>query len=82
MANNSIKVFYEGNGKIRAATSISDIRKSVDENTYTNRISDCTNFDVPCYLDDPYEGELFAWMMYLMAPWADSKERDNIWIAK
>ena len=45
-------------------------------------MTDCTNFNNPCYLDDPYEGELFAWMMYLMAPWSDEKERELIWINK
>lgn len=37
MAKNSITIFYEGSGKIRATTRIADIRASVDTNTYTNR---------------------------------------------
>lgn len=30
--------------------------------------SHCDIFDNPCYLDDPYEGELFAVMMYFYSP--------------
>jgi acetylglutamate synthase len=37
MAKNSIKIFYEGNGKIRAVTRIQDIKASVENNVYTNR---------------------------------------------
>ncbi|CAK63157.1 unnamed protein product (macronuclear) [Paramecium tetraurelia] len=82
MANNSITIFYEGNGMIRAVTRIQDIKASVEKNQYSNRQSDCTNFKSPCYLDDPYEGELFAWMMYFYAPWKDQTEREKIWVAK
>lgn len=62
MARNSVKIFYEGNGKIRAVASIEDIKKSVEENTYTNQAGDY-------FLDDPYEGELFAWIMHLFGTW-------------
>jgi hypothetical protein len=81
MSENSATIFYEGNGKIRSVASISDITKPVEENTYANGGSNCENFDNPCYLDDPYEGELFAVMMYLFAPLAPA-DRDQIWIAK
>lgn len=82
MAENSISVFYEGEGKIRAVTKIKDVKLPVEQNQYTNRMTDCSNFNVPCYLDDPYEGEMFAWMMYLMAPWENEDEREKIWVAK
>lgn len=42
----------------------------------------CSDFDTVCYLDDPYEGELFAFMMYFFAPWEDPNEREKMWIAK
>lgn len=32
MANNSITIFYEGNGMIRAVTRIQDIKASVEKN--------------------------------------------------
>lgn len=36
----------------------------------------------PCYLDDPYEGELFVWFMDLFCTWDDPEERDQMWILK
>ena len=80
MAKNSVKIFYEGNGKIRSVASITDIKKSVEENNYWNP-ANCANFDNPCYLDDPYEGELFLVMMYFYAP-LENVEREKLWIAK
>ena len=70
MAKNSIKIFYEGEGKIRTVTKIKDIHLTVDQNEYSNKNVNCdVDFNVVCWLDDPYEGELFAFMMYLFAPW-------------
>jgi hypothetical protein len=43
--------------------------------------SRCDIFDNPCYLDDPYEGELFAVMMYFYAP-LSQQEKDRIWDGK
>lgn len=82
MAANSVKIFYEGAGKIRSVSAIPDITKSVDENVYTMpEGSNCTVFDNPCYLDDPYEGELFAVMMYLYSP-LSPQDKESIWMAK
>jgi hypothetical protein len=81
MAKNSVKIFYEGNGKIRSVASITDIKKSVEENNYWNPSAPCTIFDNPCYLDDPYEGELFLVMMYFYAPLNDV-EREKLWVGK
>jgi len=39
-------------------------------------------FQKNCYLDDPYEGELFAFLMDLYAPWTNISEREDIWIYK
>lgn len=47
---------------------------------YTLR-GDCSNFDNPCYLDDPYEGELFAVMMTLFAP-LPASDIEMIWTHK
>lgn len=66
MAKNSVAVFYEGAGKIRTVTKLSDPKKPVSENTYTRDQADCS-FSSACYLDDPYEGEMFAMMMTLFA---------------
>lgn len=52
------KMFYnETTGKIRAVADIADTSVSVESNSYTNSID--------YYLDDPYEGELFIWMVTL-----------------
>jgi len=75
MAKNSITIFYEKGGLIRAETKIGDIMLPVDSNNYTFPESGY-------YLDDPYEGELFAFMMYLFAPWTDANEREMMWPVK
>jgi len=62
MGDNSVKIFYDGEGHIRSVAGIPDITKSVEENDYY-LVGECEVFDNPCYLDDPYEGELFAFMM-------------------
>jgi hypothetical protein len=81
MAQNSVKIFYQGNGQIRSVANIKNISVSLDKNTYTNGGTNCESFDNPCYLDDPYEGELFAFMMYLFAPLGEI-DRNAIWNAK
>eukprot|EP00347_Sterkiella_histriomuscorum_P017499 403349118 len=82
MAANSITIFWAGNGKIRTVTQIGDIKAPVVGNTYQARPSDkCDEPGATCYLDDPYEGELFAFMMYLFAPWQTENKAD-IWTVK
>lgn len=72
-------MFYEGNGKLRTVTGIKDTTAPVSSNTYSNL--NCT-IDT-CYLDDPYEGELFVWLTDLYSDWAalnySSSERDLVW---
>jgi hypothetical protein len=67
MITNAEVMFYETGGKIRSVAKITDITKPVSENVYSNGGSNCASFDNPCFLDDPYEGELFAVMMYLFS---------------
>lgn len=73
MIKNARKVFLnETTGKIRAVANIRDMYATVDNNTYTN------NDDY--YLDDPYEGEMFTWIITLLAKDQFSqKEIDFIW---
>lgn len=73
MIQNARKVFFnETTGKIRAVANIADVTKSPESNTYTN------NDDY--YLNDPYEGELFTWIITLLAKDQFSqKEIDFIW---
>ena len=82
MAKNALTIFYEGEGKVRAVAKIFDNKKSVDQNTYTNRQTNCDQPTSVCYLDDPYEGELFTFMLYFYSPWNDSQEREKLWSVK
>jgi hypothetical protein len=76
MIRNCRKVFFnETTGKIRAVADIRDVHADVSQNTYSN--SD--NY----YLDDPYEGELFAWILTLFAKdQFTSEELERIWVDK
>lgn len=80
LAHNAIPVFYAGQGHIRTVATIANVSAPPSQNNYTQA---CTG---DCYLDDPYEGELFAVMMDLYSPWTkfnySANEPDNIWIAK
>jgi len=60
MITNARKVFFnETTGKIRAVANIMDMYSSVENNIYSN--------DDDYYLDDPYEGEMFTWIITLLA---------------
>lgn len=64
-------------------TKIKDIKLPVENNEYTNKLESCdVDFDVVCWLDDPYEGELFAFMMYFFAPWENQTEAEKMWDVK
>jgi len=52
----------------------------MSENVYTNAGANC-DVTLDCFLDDPYEGELFAVMMYLFAP-LDDANKEAIWTGK
>ena len=73
MIQNARKVFFnETTGKIRAVANIKDVKQSVDNNEYTN--------DDEYYLNDPYEGELFTWIITLLCKDKFTKaEIDFIW---
>jgi hypothetical protein len=55
-------IFYEGEGKVRAVAYMTDETKPPEENTYSHQ-----GCDPYCYLDDPYEGELFTFILYLLS---------------
>ncbi|KJE90716.1 hypothetical protein CAOG_08566 [Capsaspora owczarzaki ATCC 30864] len=61
MANNSARVFYNGNGLVRAVTVLTNQSLPPSMNTYSLPPGPCVN----CFLTDPYEGELFVIMMYV-----------------
>lgn len=51
--------FNQTTGKIRGVVTIKDMYASVESNTYTNNDG--------YYLEDPYEGEMFIWIITLLA---------------
>lgn len=76
MIKNARRVFFnETTHKIRAVADIADVSKSPEQNVYTN--SD--NY----YLDDPYEGELFTWIITLLAKDQFTPEEiEFLWVNK
>jgi len=75
LANNAEMVFYDGIGRVRAVASIRNVTSIPSkENYYTP--PQCGD---PCYLDDPYEGELMIFFMDLLGKWENEKERDLMW---
>jgi len=80
LATTAPVVFYAGNGHIRAVTTIKDPFSAPVASNYG---MDCDGQPSSnCYLDDPYEGELFAVFMDLYSHWPNATARDDVWIAK
>lgn len=75
MAKNSIIIFYDGDGKVRAEAVIHNVYAQPTPSNYANG-------GINYFLDDPYEGEMFVWMMDLYAPWQNPAEREKIWDRK
>jgi len=46
--------------------------------TKANYVNNVPNY----FLDDPYEGETFIWLMDLFGEWEDPNDRDKVWIGK
>ena len=69
-------IFYEGNGKIRTVSVINKTNVRPFPENYRSEIP-CGN---PCYLDDPYEGELLAFFLYFYGK--DIKDKEKIWEIK
>lgn len=79
LIQNAIPIFYEGEGKIRAVTKIKDVKAKPTVENYKSE-------GFAYWLDDPYEGELYAFFLDLYAPWEQfgftMNEREKIWIYK
>jgi len=80
LADTSLMVFYEGEGKIRCVTRVVNITSAPTKDNYKSDGGEA------CYLDDPYEGELMAFFMDMYADWRgmnySSNEKDKIWMLK
>ena len=69
-------IFYEGQGKVRAVAYMTDMTKPVEENTYWHQ-----GCDPWCYLDDPYEGELITFILYLLSDLPEA-DQQALWQVK
>jgi hypothetical protein len=65
MADTSVMIFHDGDGHIRGVTHIIDPKAKPTVNNY-ELARPCGD---PCFLDDPYEGELMAFFMDLYGTW-------------
>lgn len=81
MAKNSVPIFYQGDGKILTVAKMTDMTKTVSENTYSNAQSEC-HFEKPCYIDDPYRGEMFTVMMSLFSNFPSPSDKTKVWEVK
>ncbi|PIQ86363.1 MAG: hypothetical protein COV74_05045 [Candidatus Omnitrophica bacterium CG11_big_fil_rev_8_21_14_0_20_45_26] len=75
LAKNVVTVFYEGDGKVRAETTLVDNQATPRPRNYGNEKSSY-------YLDDPYEGELMVFFMTLFGQWSNSNDIDRMWELK
>jgi len=75
LAQNAVMIFYNGNGQIRTVTQILNVTVSPFPGNYVDG-------SPGSYLDDPYEGELFAFFLDLYASWPDPNEKEKIWVYK
>lgn len=72
---NMVKIFHRGNGVVCAVTEIGDQALSVDDPAQTYK---CEGSGV---LNDPYEGELVAYMFHLFGDLSE-EDKDALWVAK
>ena len=67
-------LFYAGQGRVWTVVQLTDMYKPVSQNTYSSVGGGLLN--------DPYEGELFTFMLDLLTTWSDPKEREQLWDVK
>lgn len=67
-------IFYDGHGRVRAVVQMTDQRKPVSENNYTTVGGG--------FLDDPYEGEMFTDMLYLLSDDLSQEDKEQLWVEK
>lgn len=70
------QVFYNGTGRVCAVTSIGNQSAPIGSpsQSYT-----CEGNQT---LNDPYEGELFTWWLYLFSPQLTSAQKAELWAVK
>lgn len=80
MADYGPMIFYKGDGQLITVAKIKNVTLSPTPNNYYQEMP-CGNV---CYLDDPYEGELFTMFLDLFGNWSRYPvgERDKLWPPK
>jgi len=68
-------MFHDGGGRIRGVTLIIDPKATPTAANY-QMLLPCGD---PCYLDDPYEGELTAFLMDLYGVWPNPSDKQLMW---
>ncbi|KAF2111752.1 putative GPI anchored protein [Lophiotrema nucula] len=73
---NHNQLFYNGTGRVCAVTTIGNQSEAIGSpsQSYT-----CEGNNT---LNDPYEGELFAWWLYLFSPHLTPSEKEELWVVK
>ena len=74
---NLMAVFYDGQGRFR---DVAHLRNATDPRVIPSQYFTDPECD-DCYLDDPYEGELFTTFAYLYCDWGGD-DRQAIWVRK
>jgi len=78
LATTAPVIFYDGGGRIRSVATIANNKGSPMNSS--NYALACTY--QPCFLDDPYEGEMFAFFLDMYSTWSNQTERDSVWVNK
>jgi hypothetical protein len=73
MAKTGQMIFYAGYGWVRDVATIKDITVQPYPGNYGTAGG---------YLDDPYEGELFAFFLDLYTEWSNPSDREFLWLVK
>ena len=76
---NALPVFYDLKGRFR---SVSHIRNTTQRSPGAANYYTDVNCNDNCYLDDPYEGELFTVYAYLQCNWTSYDDREWLWLRK
>lgn len=72
--DHAAEIFYRGDGIVCAVTAL-------NQTLFPNDVSQNYTCEGTGVLDDPYEGELFAWWLYFFGGLSPS-EKEAIWTAK
>ena len=76
---NLMAVFYDGQGRFR---DVAHLRNATDPRVIPSQYFTDPECDDDCYLDDPYEGELFTTFAFLYCDWTGPTTAQALWVRK